>query len=50
MLERGERRPDARVVGDGALLEGDVVVDADEDAPPREVPQVLDGELGQCRL
>ena len=36
-LERRQRRADARVVGDGAVLERDVQVGADEDDLPRDV-------------
>ena len=44
VADRRERRADARVVGDPAVLERDVEVDADEDALARGV-QVPDGEL-----
>ena len=40
----GQRRADARVVGDPAVLQRDVEVDAHEDALARGV-QVLDGAL-----
>ena len=46
VLEGGQGRADARVVGDAAALEGDVVVHAHEDVRPLEVPQVLDRLLG----
>ena len=47
--DRGQRRPDARVVGDPAILERDVEVDADEDALARGV-EVPDGELVHLRF
>src|SRR2546430_1003603 len=42
--QRGEGFADARVIGDDRVLEGNVEVDADEDAFAFEV-EVVDGEL-----
>ncbi len=45
VLDGGDGLADARVVGDEAVLEGDVEVDTDEDALVGEI-EVADGELG----
>ena len=43
LAERGQRGADARVVGDDAVRQRDVEVHADEDPPPGDVPEVVEG-------
>jgi hypothetical protein len=41
--QRGQARSDPRVVGDVAVFQRDVVVDADEHATPADVDEVVEG-------
>ena len=49
VAHRRQRRRDARRVGDRAVLQRDVEVDADEDALAGEV-ELIDGAHGSCEL